>query len=283
MADISVVVLTMGDRPESLRAAIESARAQRGADIEVIIVWNGAPVGDADADIHIVLEENVGIPEGRNRGAKAATSRAIAFLDDDGRLATDTVLRDALAILDEPKTGVVGLQVVAPDGSIARRHRPGLLGTGAAPSGRTSFPGGACLVQTGLFRELGGLCGQFFYGLEETDYAWRVIAAGYDVIFAPHLHLVHPKTDPARHPSFVWWTARNRVWLARRALPRPIGALYLMNWTVVTFARNLGDLPALRSHLAGTIAGLREPVAPGRRLGLHGIWRLTRLRRPPVI
>ena len=36
MADISVVVLTMGDRPESLRAAIESARAQRGVDIELL-------------------------------------------------------------------------------------------------------------------------------------------------------------------------------------------------------------------------------------------------------
>ena len=68
MADISVVVLTMGDRPEPLRAASESARTQRGVDIEAFDrradqrFWKGVqeilPVWDEMID---VFNERTGV------------------------------------------------------------------------------------------------------------------------------------------------------------------------------------------------------------------------------
>src|SRR5690606_23577911 len=82
---LSCVILTMGNRPAELRRAIDSVRAQRGEPIELVVVGNGADVPDLDPDVtYLRLPENVGLPEGRNRGAEAATGEVVLFLDDAG-------------------------------------------------------------------------------------------------------------------------------------------------------------------------------------------------------
>ena len=62
----------MGNRPRELDAAIRSARRQVGVNVEVVVVGNGTSVEGVDADHRVELPENVGIPEGRNRGAALA-------------------------------------------------------------------------------------------------------------------------------------------------------------------------------------------------------------------
>jgi hypothetical protein len=80
----------------------------------------------------------------------------------------------------------------------------------------------------------------------------------------------------------VYLGARNRVWLARRHLPAPLGALY-----VASFALRM--LPLLRSRtraraaLRGYRAGLREACGERRPLRARTLWRMTRAGRPPVI
>ena len=65
---LSCVILTMGDRGEELERAIGSALAQRDADVEVIVVGNGADVVAPDGVTVIGLAENVGVAAGRNAG-----------------------------------------------------------------------------------------------------------------------------------------------------------------------------------------------------------------------
>jgi hypothetical protein len=61
---LSCVILTMGDRGEELERAIGSALAQRDADVEVIVVGNGADVVAPDGVTAIGLAENVGVAAG---------------------------------------------------------------------------------------------------------------------------------------------------------------------------------------------------------------------------
>ncbi|NEE36644.1 glycosyltransferase family 2 protein, partial [Streptomyces sp. SID7982] len=43
---LGAVIITMGNRPEELRALLDSVTAQHGDRIEVVVVGNGAPVPD---------------------------------------------------------------------------------------------------------------------------------------------------------------------------------------------------------------------------------------------
>ncbi len=65
---LSCVILTMGDRPAELARAIGSALAQRDADIEVVVVGNGADVVAPDGVTVVRLAENVGVAGGGMRG-----------------------------------------------------------------------------------------------------------------------------------------------------------------------------------------------------------------------
>lgn len=281
------MILTMGDRPEALERAIASVRAQRDVNAQVILVANGTGVPPAtgaeiEVEIEIEIETNVGIPEGRNVGRRAATAELLFFLDDDGELlGNDLVAEVVAAFAADPRLGAIGLGIVDEEGRTTHRHHPRLFGRrrGAA----TSFPGAGCIFRAVAFDQAGGWCGDFFYALEETDLAWRLIDDGWDVSFRPDLAIRHPRTSPSRHPTFIEGTARNRVWMAHRLLPAPIAVAYVLNWTAVTVARNVRRPRAILGHLSATMAGLRRPVGPRRPMRWRTVWELTRRGRPPLI
>ena len=210
MPAVTVVVLTMGDRPAELAAAVESARRQ-AVDLEIVLVINGGDPDRSLADIVVEPGENLGIPEGRNRGAAAGTGALICFLDDDGALDGDVFGPAIAAFAANDRLGVIGLRVVDEDGKTARRHVPGLRKDAERSASATAFPGGACLVRRTAFDAVGGLCGPFHYGLEETDLAWRLIDARWEITYRADLTMRHPRTSPTRHPEFFFHTARNRV------------------------------------------------------------------------
>ncbi len=284
MADVSVVILTMGDRSTELAAAVGSARAQTGVDVEVVLVVNGGDPDRSLADTVVEPGENLGIPGGRNAGANVATADLRLFLDDDGELVGDAVLRRAATtISEEPDLAVIALRISDEFGNTARRHRSRLGGDPGRSSDVTAFPGGACVVRKPAFDDVGGLCSEFFYGLEETDLAWRLIDSGWRIRYMADLEMFHPRTHPDRHPSFVRGTARNRVWLAHRALPLPLAVLYVIDWTVVTLVRNAPNPAAVWAHLAGLLEGMRDRVGPRGPISWRTALLLTRLGRPPVI
>ncbi len=282
MPAVTVVVLTMGDRPAELAAAVESARRQ-AVDLEIVLVINGGDPDRSLADIVVEPGENLGIPEGRNRGAAAGTGALICFLDDDGALDGDVFGPAIAAFTANDRLGVIGLRVVDEDGKTARRHVPGLRKDAERSASATAFPGGACLVRRTAFDAVGGLCGPFNYGLEETDLAWRLIDARWEITYRADLTMRHPRTSPTRHPEFFFHTARNRVWLAHRALPLPLAVLYIANWTLVTVGRNINRPRAVKSHLHGTFAGLCERPGPRHPVAWRTVGALCRMGRPPMI
>jgi GT2 family glycosyltransferase len=284
MATVSVVVLTMGDRPAELAAAIASARRQRGVEVEVVMVVNGGEPDRTLADTAVEPGENLGIPGGRNAGAAAANGEHLCFLDDDGALIGDRVLveaADAMAVKTD--LAVVALRIVDEQGTTSRRHHPGLRANPTISADVTSFPGGGCVIRRTAFTEAGGLCDQFTYGLEETDLAWRLIDLGRTIRYRADLTMRHPRTDPARHPSFHRGTARNRVWLAHRRLPIPLAIAYVGNWLAISALRNLTRPRAIGAVAAGTLEGLRTRIGPREPMTFATARRLSRLGRPPVI
>ncbi|MFG2562287.1 glycosyltransferase family 2 protein [Streptomyces sp. NPDC048496] len=288
---LGAVIITMGNRPDELRALLDSVAKQDGDRIEVVVVGNGAPVPDVPAGVRTVeLPENLGIPGGRNVGIEAfgpsgADVDALLFLDDDGLLPlTDTAELCRQAFEQDPKLGIISFRIADPDtGVTQRRHVPRLRAADPMRSSRvTTFLGGANAVRTRVLTEVGGLPGDFFYAHEETDLAWRALDAGWMIDYRADMVLNHPTTAPSRHAVYHRMVARNRVWLARRNLPAPLVPVYLGVWLLLTLLRKPSG-PALKAWFGGFREGWTKPCGPRRPMKWRTVWRLTRLGRPPVI
>ena len=90
---VGAVIITMGNRPDELRALLDSVAKQDGDKVEVVVVGNGSPVPEVPEGVRTIeLPENLGIPGGRNVGIEAFGPSGrdvdvLLFLDDDGLLA----------------------------------------------------------------------------------------------------------------------------------------------------------------------------------------------------
>ncbi|MYR65663.1 MULTISPECIES: glycosyltransferase [unclassified Streptomyces] len=288
---LGAVIITMGNRPDELRALLDSVAAQDGDRIEVVVVGNGAPVPEVPPGVRTVeLPENLGIPGGRNVGIEAfgpsgAEVDALLFLDDDGLLPnTDTAELCRQAFDADPKLGIITFRIADPEtGATQRRHVPRLRASDPMRSSRvTTFLGGANAVRTQVIAEVGGLPDAFFYAHEETDLAWRALDAGWMIDYRADMVLNHPTTAPSRHAVYHRMVARNRVWLARRNLPAPLVPVYVGVWLLLTLVRRPSG-PALKAWFGGFREGWTTPCGPRRPMRWRTVWRLTRLGRPPVI
>jgi GT2 family glycosyltransferase len=234
----------------------------------------------------VALERDAGIPGGRNAGVPDSRGDLLLFLDDDASLDAD----DALAGLarkfeTEPRLGLVQLRVVPRGGgSAARDWVPRLrVGDPARSSDVTAVWEGAVAMPRGVFEEVGGWPAEFRHAHEGIDLAWRVMDAGHRVRYAGDIVALHPPTaSPLPHGYSRYYGARNRVWLARRHLPLPLGLLYVLTYALRTLP-HLRSRQALREAVRGYVAGVREPCGRRRRLGARTLMRMTRAGRPPII
>ena len=79
-----------------------------------------------------------------------------------------------------------------------------------------------------------------------------------------------------------YFGARNRVWLARRHLPLPLGVLYVIAFALRTVPR-LRSRRALQAAARGYRDGLRGPCGGRSRLRARTLLRMTRAGRPPIM
>ncbi|MCX5381394.1 glycosyltransferase family 2 protein [Streptomyces sp. NBC_00091] len=288
---LGAVIITMGNRPDELKALLDSVARQEGDPVEVVVVGQGVKVTGLPEGVRTVeLPENLGIPGGRNVGIEAfgpggGEVDALLFLDDDGLLErTDTAELCRQAFAEDPELGIVSFRIADPQtGETQRRHVPRLRASDPMRSSRvTTFLGGANAVRTKVFEQVGTLPGEFFYAHEETDLAWRALDAGWLIDYRADMVLLHPTTAPSRHAVYHRMVARNRVWLARRNLPAPLVPVYLGVWLALTLVRR-PSVPALKAWFGGFKEGWTTPCGPRRPMRWRTVWRLTRLGRPPVI
>lgn len=291
MPRVGVVSLTQGRRPDDLRRGLASLLAQHDVELDVVCVVNGrdeaTPPVEVPAGVRLLeLDENVGIPAGRNRGAEAVSGDWVFFLDDDARLPSEGFLADAVALLSaRPEIGLLQPRVVDPDGAVnPRRWTPRLRkGDPRRSSDVFSVWEGATLLPRDVFDACGGWGEPYFYAHEGIELAWRVWAQGRRAWYEGSLVANHPAIDPARHADYYRLNARNRVWLAKRNLPWPLVPVYVGSWTAVQVLRWARTPGRLRPWFAGWLEGWRETPGGRRSIGWVTVLRMSRAGRPPVL
>jgi GT2 family glycosyltransferase len=280
------VVLTQGRRPAELRLALDSLLRQRDVEVDVAVVGNGwQPAGLPPGVRGVSLEVDVGIPGGRNAGVPDTRGELLFFLDDDAELAGDDVLARVAEKFADPRLGLLQLRVDPRGGGPRRRDWVPRLRVGdpARSSDVTAIWEGAVAIPRKVFEQVGGWPAEFRHAHEGIDLAWRVMDAGYRVRYAGDVAVLHPaQTEPMPHAYSYYCGARNRVWLARRHLPFPLGVLYVLMFALRTAPR-LRSVSAVSEAVKGYRDGLRGRCGTVRKLRPRTLWRMTLAGRPPII
>lgn len=281
-----VIVLTQGRRPDDLRRALESVLRQKDVVTDIVVVGNGwVPTGLPDGVQALALPENLGIPAGRNAGVPYVRGDMLFFLDDDACLPEDDVLaRIARRFNDDPMLGLLQPRVVDPEGLPSpRRWTPRLrVGDPARSSDVAAVWEGGVAVRRAVYEAASGWPAEFFYAHEGIEFAWRVWDVGYRVRYDGDIVVHHPVVPPTRHSVFYRYSARNRVWLARRNLPLPLGVVYVGTWFLITLLRIRHRHDAMEM-LRGYWDGITLRCGQRRRVQWRTVWRMTRAGRPPVV
>ena len=274
-------MLTMGTRPEELSAALRSVEEHTEAPI--IVIGNGGPTPSVHASITArVLTENLGVPGGRDLAVRESTADIVVFLDDDAVFLGTDADRIQSAFASDTSLGALAFRLVDEQGQSARRHVPRRGAQGADRGGLVAaFLGGACAIRRDAYLEVGGYWTELWYGHEELDLSWRLIDAGYGVLYEPTVRVFHPKTAIGRHPEGWRLTGRNRVWIARRNLPRAVMVAHTLNWLIIGSYR-ASRVGCTRAYLAGWWDGWKGGV-PRRSITWRTVVALTRLGRCPIV
>jgi GT2 family glycosyltransferase len=284
---IGAIVLTQGRRPVELAAAVGSLLAQRGVEVDVVVVGNGwAPEGLPEGVKAVHLPEDVGIPAGRNAGVPAVSGDLLFFLDDDARLpAGDALARVAARFDAERDVGLLQLRVApSTPGVPPRDWVPRLrVGDPARSSDVTAVWEGAVAIPRAVFEQVGGWPAGFRFAHEGIDLAWRVLDTGRRVLYAGDIAATHPVYATAPHDYSAYHGARNRVWLARRNLPLPVGVLYVGSFALRTLPLLWRSRARLREAARGYRDGLRGACGPRKPLRVSTMWRMTKAGRPPIL
>jgi GT2 family glycosyltransferase len=280
------IVLSQGRRAGDLQLALESLLRQRDVELDVVVVGNGwEPTGLPEGVRAVTLPEDAGIPGGRNAGVPHVRGEILFFCDDDASLADDYALERVAAELEDPSIGLIQLRVAPRDAGRPRRDWVPRLRAGdpARSSDVTAVWEGAVAIPRRVFDEVGGWPAEFRHAHEGIDLAWRVMDAGYRVRYLGDVTALHPAQGaPLPHGYSAYYGARNRVWLARRHLPFPLGVVYVLTFILRTLP-HLRSRSALREAARGYRDGLRGPCGTRRRLRLRTLVRMTLAGRPPII
>lgn len=121
---VSIIIPCYG-QAQFLPEAIESARAQTHAHIEIVVVDDGSPddtaaVAQRYAGVRYVRQSNQGLAAARNTGIRESTSPYLVFLDADDRLLPNAVEAGLACFMTHPDSAFVsgGFHFVDQEGRV---------------------------------------------------------------------------------------------------------------------------------------------------------------------
>jgi hypothetical protein len=226
MCDLSVVVVSWNVR-ELLRQSIHSllSAPEPEGGLELIVVDNGSSDGSVEMvrstfpQVRLIAnDENRGFPAANNQGIAVAGGRYVFLLNPDTEVVGDA-LRTLVNFADaHPDVGVVGPQLLNPDGTVqsSRRRFPTLatalfestwLEPVAPRRVLTRYrvldhpddaiidvdwvDGAALMARREAIEQVGPLDEGFFMYSEELDWCRRFRQVGWRVVYLPTAQIVH--------------------------------------------------------------------------------------------
>ncbi len=213
---VSIIIPTMAARG-LVKAGIDSIRARTTYRNFEIVVLDNVPAENIfwkdwireNADVVVAMDEPFNWSRFNNQGVLHANGTFLLFLNDDIEVLDGDWLHALLEHAQRPEVGVVGPQLIYPDGkvqhagmflshSVARhafrfssRDEPGPFGLALTQRDMISVTGACMLVRRDAFEALGGFDEQHSVVNNDLDYCLRAGRQGQFVVYTPHATLIH--------------------------------------------------------------------------------------------
>lgn len=210
--------------------------------LEEIIVVNNASTDDytevknyIDANSTLPFRyfdapENFGVAKGRNFALTKAIAPVIIMLDDDAVLQNKDCLINLIKEFETSNTekpkAIVSFRILYYDN--LQMQKNGLPHKRYEEYKDKSFfetyyyAGGAHAVKREVIENLGEYPADFFYGMEEYDLAYRILDAGYSIVYSDKIVMLHKESPLGRKPKKeklqMMWVNKSKV--AWRYLPK---------------------------------------------------------------
>lgn len=231
-AQVTVVVLTH-QRPAELRRTLAHLR-RLPEQPAIVVVDSGSCPRDARANREAAAEAGVTLVRltrhlggaARNAGVAHVRTPFVAFCDDDTWWASGALQRAVEAMNGCLSVGLVQGRLrigpeARPDPRCARLAVSPLDRIGLPGPAILSFMGGAVVMRTQAFKEVGGYEPHLFQGGEEKLMAFDLATLGWDMVYLSDV-TVHRHPAPVPQPAQrLIRTLRNRLWIAAMRLPWP--------------------------------------------------------------
>lgn len=273
---VSVQIATR-DRFEPLCRAVASVLEQDYENFEVLVLDDASDTVDVCGELAKVFDDPrircyrndtwSGIAAVRARMMELGDGDIYGSVDDDGAFAHGSCLsRIVEAFRESPRLGLLAGKIkdyrdgkermLLPFGKAALRANPAL------PEGRhkvSYFLAGCYAVRADVVAESGGYRLEMKYGEEELDLSYRIIAAGYDILYEPAVVAYHWPEPPAIRSerqggrSELYYQVKNRFLLLYSYIPGG----YIPSYAAIWFGRYF--LTSLKRGVPGDyFAGLRD-------------------------
>ncbi|WP_341250365.1 glycosyltransferase [Euzebya pacifica] len=265
---VSVVVVNLNGRDLLAPCLTSLVRQTHESDrLEIILIDNASTDGSVEMvrkdfpEVRILVNDsNVGFAPAVNQGAEVANGEYLALLNNDAEADPNWIASAVAYLTSHEEVGCLGSLILRDDRETIdyAGGRMAFNGMGYANkveqsawenpnfAERTLFAsGGAMVVPTQLFLDVGGFDESFFAFFEDVDFGWRLWVLGHEVHFVPSSKVFH------RHHGTIkrFGYARERYLLERNALATifknygdDLLARTLPSAVLLTLMRGLTDL-----------------------------------------
>lgn len=227
MKGISIIIITWNKR-EMLKKSLTHIFDNRSCFCEVVLVDNGSTDGTAEMvgmefpQIRLIrLHKNTGVPEARNIGAVNAVYDLLFFYDDDARLEFSKLSLVQKQMENSSRVAAATFNVIhLPHADIFSLDMAPFCTSTLTPKEAHIFKGGATIIKKHVYFETGMLPDRFFYCSEEIDMSFRLIKAGYDILYYDDVVVLHEK-DRAKWTQnrYYYYHHRNRLFVIWKYMP----------------------------------------------------------------
>ncbi|GAA4333752.1 glycosyltransferase family 2 protein [Flaviaesturariibacter amylovorans] len=243
MKPLSFIIITY-NRPGDALELLQNIASLHDAPqlLEEVILVNNASTDDysavkgyaaAHTGINIRYIDapgNLGVAKGRNFAVSFATAPILIMLDDDAVMGNADCLQQlvrefATNNTERPKA-IVSFKVIY--------YENGQMQVNALPHKRFDeyqekaffetyyYAGGAHAIRRDVLDRIGHYPEDFFYGMEEYDLSYRILDAGYSIVYSDKVIMRHKESPLGRKPKSdklrMMWVNKSKV--AWRYLPK---------------------------------------------------------------
>jgi len=241
---LSFVIITYNRPADMLELAQNIVQLERADELleEVIIVNNASTKDYAEVKQFIAdtpsmpfrfidSDENLGVAMGRNFALQQGSAPYVIMLDDDAVLQNRDALVNLYTAFSTPANGrpvaIISFKVLYYD-TLEMQVNAFPHKKFADYSTKDFFltyyyAGGAHAIRRDVLEKTGNYPVDFFYGMEEYDLSYRILDAGYSIVYSDKIVMLHKESPLGRKTKkekmAMLWLNKSKV--AWRYLPLP--------------------------------------------------------------